>query len=201
MIVGRIGQDGTRPNPHPLIAFMVAASSPRSAPRRDWRFWLALGLCFGLGHGITQRLLDLRSDEGSAGVQKFGVQPFPGESLDALRRRYGNQSQPLRADLEALEKERRSQQEKAEAEQRRSELDGQQEAEQQQIRQEAERARIEALDRNQAGDAAAPALPPLESVAPPPPAPAPELPAPSGTGPALPALPQAPPAPSPASQP
>ena len=180
---------------------MVAASSPRSARRRDWRHWLALGLCFGLGHGITQRLLDLRSDEGSAGVQKFGVQPFPGESLDALRRRYGNQSQPLRADLEALEQERRSQQEKAEAEQRRSELDGQQEAEQQQIRQEAERDRMEALDRKEAGDPAAPALPPLESVAPPPAAPAPELPAPSANGPALPALPQAPPAPIPASQP
>jgi hypothetical protein len=196
LIVGRIGQDGTRPNPHPLIAFMVAVSSPRSAPRRDWRHWLALGACFGIGHGIAARLIELRPDDGPAGVQNFGVQAFPGQTLDAMRQRYGKPGLPVRADLDALQQERRSQLEKAEAERRRGELDDRQEQEDRQARQEAERARIEALDPK--ATPALPALPPLNPE--PPPAAAPEPPAPAA-GPAMPVLPQAPPAPSPAAQP
>jgi hypothetical protein len=196
LIVGRIGQDGTRLNLHPLIAFMVAVSSPRSAPRRDWRHWLALGLCFGLGHGITQRVLDLSSADGPAGVQNFGVQAFPGQTLDAMRQRYGKPGLPVRADLDALQQERRSRLEQAEAERRRGELDDRQEQEDRQARQEAERARIEALDPKTTP--ALPALPPLNPE--PPPAAAPEPPAPAA-GPAMPVLPQAPPAPSPAAQP
>lgn len=172
---------------------------PLGSQRWTWRHWLALGACFGIGHGIAARLIELRPDDGSAGVQNFGVQAFPGQTLDAMRQRYGKPGLPVRADLDALQQERRSRLEKAEAERRRGELDDRQDQEDRQARQEAERARIEALDPKPAATPAVPTLPPLNPE-PPAAAPAPEPPAPAA-GPSLPVLPQAPPAPSPASQP
>lgn len=178
-----------------------------SAPRRDWRQWVILGLLFGLGHGITQRLIRGQGDgSGPAGHQNFGIQPFPGESLEALRRRYGTRPEDVRVDFEALDQEKRNQQELAETEKRRTELEDRQRAEDHQAQQEAERARLDALDKSAGASVGAPALPPLESV--PPPSASPEPSAPSterspaaGTGLQLPPLPEAPPAPNPASRP
>ena len=49
---------------------MVAVPPPRSAVRRDWIYWLVLGVCFGIGHGIAERLIRARlaSFWGSAGA-------------------------------------------------------------------------------------------------------------------------------------
>ena len=179
-----------------------------SAPRRDWRQWLVLGLLFGLGHGVTDRLIRGQGEgAGPAGSQNFSVQPFPGESLEALRRRYGTRPEDVRVDFEALDQEKRNQQDLAETEKRRAELEDRQQAEDRQSQQEAERARVDALDRQAGGHLAAPALPPLEPVPPPATNPEPSSTAGSekapeaGTGLQLPALPEAPPAPNPAARP
>lgn len=164
--------------------------------RWTWRHWLALGACFGLGHGIADRLLKLRGDDGPAGVQNFGVQAFPGQSLETLRRSHGGPVLPLRADLDALEQDKRLAKEKAEAEERQSDLEAQQKAEQEQAREEAEQRRLEALDRRPAPEAAPAPLPPLPAADPVPPAPEPPA-----AGPVLPPLPQAPPPPGPATTP
>lgn len=189
----------------PMVVFPPPGRGSRGIPGRGpldtrgwtWRQWLALGLCFGIGYGITQRLLKLRGDEGPAGVQNFGVQPFPGQSLEQLRRRHGGTVLPLRADLEAFEQDRRMAKQKDEAANRRGELEEEQRAEQRQADQQAEQVRLEALDR-QEKPAAEPALPQTPE---PPPAAAEPPPAFPAAGPALPPLPQAPPAPSPAAQP
>lgn len=178
-----------------------------SAPRRDWRQWLVLGLLFGLGHGVTERLIRGQGDgAGPAGSQNFGVQPFPGESLEALRRRHGTRPEDVRVDFEALDQEKRNQHDQAETERRRAELEDRQRAEERQVQQEAERARVDALDRQAGDNSAAPALPPLEPLPPPAANPEPTTPgsekAPAaGTGLQLPVLPEAPPAPNPSSRP
>jgi hypothetical protein len=189
---------------------MVAVPPSRSAARRDWRYWLALGACFGFGHGVTERLIRGQGDgTGPAGNQNFGVQPFRGESLEALRRRYGGAPREVWVDFEALEQEKRNQNEKADAEKHRAELEDRQRADERQAQQDAERARLDALDgaspsNPTSGDSRSleslpqPAIPNLD-VPPPSPSPSPEPAA--GTGLKLPALPEAPPAPSPATRP
>lgn len=186
---------------------MVAVPPPRSAARRDWRYWLVLGACFGFGHGVTERLIRGQGDgTGPAGSQNFGVQPFPGESLEALRRRHGGAPRDVWVDFESLEQEKRSQQDQADAEKQRAELEDRQRAEDRQVQQQAERARLDALDRPSPSTPGAGESTPLESL----PQPVLEVPAPStgsspepaaGTGLKLPALPEAPPAPSPATRP
>jgi hypothetical protein len=189
---------------------MVAVHSSRSAPRRDWRYWLVLGVCFGLGHGIADRLIRAQGDGGGpAGHQNFGVQAFPGETLEALRRRHGDAPKDVVVDFAALEQEKRNQQDQADADKYRSELEDRQQAEDRQAQQEAERARLDALDGASPSTPAPGGTPPLESLSQPA-APNLEVPAPSkgsnpelapGTGLQLPALPEAPPAPIPAAQP
>ena len=71
-----------------------------------WPVWLLLGVCFGIGHGLTQRLIELRPGEAMGGRQSFGVKEFPGSGLEGLRNAHGAQNRSLRADLDALEDER-----------------------------------------------------------------------------------------------
>ena len=189
---------------------MVAVPPPQSAVRRDWIYWMVLGVCFGIGHGITERLIRAQGERGSpAGHQNFGVQSFPGETLEALRRRHGGEPRDVWVDFESLEQEKRNQQDQADAEKRRAELEDRQQAEDRQAQQEAERARLDALDGAAPSTPAAGGSTLLEPV-PQPAAPNLEVPAPStgsspepaaGTGMKLPALPEAPPAPSPATRP
>jgi hypothetical protein len=166
-----------------------------ASPAWSWRHWLALGVCFGLGHGITDRLLKWRSAEGPAGVQNFSVQAFPGQSLEALRRRHGGPVLPLRADLAAIEQNKRMAREKAEAEERRAELEAEQRADREQRENQADEpsTNLDALDRRDplpsSQDPPAPELPPTPT------------PQPAASAPPLPALPEAPPAPSPTSTP
>ena len=195
--------------PHPP-ASMVAVHSSRSAARRDWRHWLALGVCFGLGHGIADRLIRSQGDGGGpAGHQNFGVQAFPGETLEALRRRHGDAPKDVVVDFAALEQEKRNQQDQADTGKDRAELEDRQRAEARQAQQEAERARLDALDGASPPTPAPGGTTGLESL-PQPAAPDLEVPAPSrgsnpepaaGPGLQLPALPEAPPAPIPAAQP
>jgi hypothetical protein len=88
---------------------------PALAPPR-WRSWLVLGLCFGLGHGITQRLLALHwADDASRPPAFRATSPAEGTSLDDLRRQHGESKQPLPADLDTLARQKREAQQKQEA--------------------------------------------------------------------------------------
>jgi hypothetical protein len=210
--------DQASTHPH-LLAFMVAAppnssgvsrAPAASAPIRDWRHWLLLGLLFGVGHGVTERLIRGQGDgAGPAGSQNFGVQPFPGESLEALRRRHGDAPKDVWVDFAALEQEKRNQQDQADADKQRAELEDRQQAEDRQAQQQAERARLDALDGEPPSTLPAETTTPPESL-PQPAAPNLEVPLPSagtspapaaGTGIKLPPLPEAPPAPTPTAQP
>ncbi len=90
---------------------------------RSWRGWLLLGACFGLGYGVTHRLLALRLETSWTGRQRFEVKSFPGTELDTLRRRFGDASMQIRGDLDLLELEREQQRDAAAIEQRRSEME------------------------------------------------------------------------------
>lgn len=67
---------------------------------------MVLGVCFGLGYGITHRLANLDVVVRWSGGQSFGLRPFPGTGLDAMRRSFGGEARAIRGDLELLELER-----------------------------------------------------------------------------------------------
>lgn len=84
----------TRPGP---------GGQPR--PVSLWRRPLLVGVCFALGYGLTQRLLDLRLPALVQWGQTFQPRDRPGTSLDSLRLRFGAEQQELRGrlDLQQLE--------------------------------------------------------------------------------------------------
>ena len=91
-----------------------ARSASAAAPR--WRRWLLLGLFFGLGHGLTQRVLEMSWGEGSDRPPAFrAMPPSGGATLEQLRQQHGEKAKPLTADLEALARQKREEQDKAEA--------------------------------------------------------------------------------------
>jgi len=149
---------------------------PRARPvrPRGWKRWLLLGVCFGLGYGITHRLLSLRLETGLNGRQRFEVKSFPGTELDSLRRRLGDASMQIRGDLDLLELERQQQRDAAAIEQRRDQMEERERSRQEQDSQ-SELAPVDA-----AVDPG-PDLPPLPEppVLPPEPAPIAEPPAPT----------------------
>jgi hypothetical protein len=69
---------------------------------------LLAGVCFGLGYGLTHRLLALQWPSLVRLGQGFEVRPFPGTSLDSLRLRFGADSQEVRGTLDLLELERQT---------------------------------------------------------------------------------------------
>ena len=84
------------------------APGPASQPRpRLWLGPLVAGLCFGLGYGLTQRLVDLNVTDLVRFGQNFDVQPVPGTSLESLRLRFGAEAQQIRGilDLDQLERQ------------------------------------------------------------------------------------------------
>ena len=100
---------------------MVSSTSEQQSPKRP-KFWvgpLVAGACFALGYGITQRIVLMRASWREPQPEAFRQQAFPGETLEALRRRYG-EDQALMGDVAALEaveaEERKRQQAKEEAE-------------------------------------------------------------------------------------
>jgi hypothetical protein len=66
---------------------------------------LAAGLCFGVGYGLTDRLLSLGKGDAVKLDQSFDVKPFPGTSLESLRLRFGADRKELPANLELIEQE------------------------------------------------------------------------------------------------
>ena len=72
----------------------------QTIPRSRWQGPLAAGLCFGLGYGITQRLLSLQLPTFVQLGQGFELRAFPGTALQSLRLKFGTEAQPIRGDLE-----------------------------------------------------------------------------------------------------
>ncbi|MFQ6537755.1 MULTISPECIES: hypothetical protein [Aphanothece] len=103
------------------------AQSPRPLRRSRWRGPLVAGFCFGLGYGVTQRLLALQLPALVQLRQGFEVREFPGTSLESLRLRFGSDSKEIRGDLELMELEQQAKQREAKRkeEQRQQELDEQ----------------------------------------------------------------------------
>ena len=88
-----------------------SAQSPQApAPAGRWRFPLVAGVCFGLGYGVVQRLMDLEFPQLVQLGQSFGVREFSGTGLEALRLRVGAPVQSIRGDLGVLELEMEQQQ-------------------------------------------------------------------------------------------
>ncbi|QPN64759.1 hypothetical protein [Synechococcus sp. CBW1004] len=152
----------------------TSRSQARPVRPRGWRGWLLLGACFGLGYGITHRLLALRLETGWSGRQRFEVKTFPGTELETLRSRFGDASMQIRGDLDLLELERQQTKDAAAIEQRRIEME------------ERERRRQESASRDEPQPEPAPVdpgadLPPLPEppVLPPEPSPPVAPPAPA----------------------
>jgi len=82
----------------------VSAATP-SQPRPRWQVPLLVGFCFGLGYGVTQRLLALQLPSLVRLGQGFEVRPFPGTSLESLRLRFGAENQDIRGDADLLQLE------------------------------------------------------------------------------------------------
>jgi hypothetical protein len=61
---------------------------------------LFVGACFGVGYGVTQRLMRVNVSGAWQGNQLFGVQPFPGTALSGLRERFGAEKMEIRGDLD-----------------------------------------------------------------------------------------------------
>lgn len=92
---------------------MVQAQAPASTPPRPrsrplWQVPLLAGFCFGLGYGLTTRLLALQLPSLVRLGQGFEVRPIPGTSLESLRLRFGADSQEIRGDLDLLQLEQQT---------------------------------------------------------------------------------------------
>jgi hypothetical protein len=90
-----------------MVQAPASASTP-PRPRPRWQVPLLAGLCFGLGYGLTHRLLALQWPSLVRLGQGFEVRPFPGTSLESLRLRFGADSQEVRGTLDLLELERQT---------------------------------------------------------------------------------------------
>lgn len=141
--------------------------------------WLFVGACFGLGYGVTQRLMRVNVSGGWQGSQLFGVKPFPGTGLAGLRERFGAEKMEIRGDLDLLELERQKQEEQKEISRREAEIKRREAEDQERRQREAERIRLEAIERQANpgfNDTALPTEPPIESPLLTPPESLPELP-------------------------
>ena len=80
-----------------------AQAAVPARPRPRWQVPLLAGFCFGLGYGVTHRLLALQLPSLVRLGQGFEVRPFPGTSLESLRLRFGADNQEIRGDLDLLD--------------------------------------------------------------------------------------------------
>ena len=84
-----------------MVQAPLSASTP-PRPRPRWQVPLLAGVCFGLGYGLTHRLLVLQLPSLVRLGEGFEVRPFPGTSLESLRLRFGDDSQEVRGNLAAI---------------------------------------------------------------------------------------------------
>ncbi len=87
-----MAQVSSRPQPRP---------KPGNKPR--WQLPLLVGVCFGLGYGVANRLLALQLPALVRLGQGFEVRPFPGQSLESLRLQFGTEDREVRGNLAPLE--------------------------------------------------------------------------------------------------
>ena len=81
-------------------------SSPDAPVEAKARFWvgpLVAGCCFALGYGITERVLTLQTNAQDPVPQAFKPLAFPGDSLQEIRDRFGDNDPSLQVDVTALE--------------------------------------------------------------------------------------------------
>lgn len=162
------------PAPSPTTRSRRPARQAKATPR--WRRWLLIGLFFGIGHGLTQRLMEVRWGEGSNRPPAFRAKaPSGGTSLEELRRQHGQKAKPLIADLDTLAREKREETEKQAAAKREEEARQKASLQQEKDRMESERRRLEAFNSPTEPDLAEP---PRQEVAVPTTPPTPELPPP-----------------------
>lgn len=91
-----MAQVSSRPQPHPK-----PGNKPSNKPR--WQLPLLVGVCFGLGYGVANRLLALQLPALVRLGQGFEVRPFPGQSLESLRLQFGTEEREVRGNLEPFE--------------------------------------------------------------------------------------------------
>lgn len=91
-----MAQVSSRPQPHPK-----PGNKPSNKPR--WQVPLLVGVCFGLGYGVANRLLALQLPALVRLGQGFEVRPFPGQSMESLRLQFGTEEREVRGNLEPLE--------------------------------------------------------------------------------------------------
>jgi len=134
-----------------------------------WWRWLVFGLCFSLGFGLTQRLGRMGATTAAKGtVPSFAAQDSPGTRLGELQKRLGVEGHSLRSDLERLAEERRQEGQRQEEESRKATEEQRSQERQEAAQREADRIRLEALNKGPDPAASNP-----ESILLPPPTPDP----------------------------
>ena len=74
---------------------------------RCWVGPFLAGSCFALGYGLTQRIVTLQSNAVEPSAQAFEASAFPGDSLDGMRLRSGEDGAfDLQVDVKAIEEKR-----------------------------------------------------------------------------------------------
>ncbi|MGB5134576.1 MAG: hypothetical protein WBN89_05310 [Prochlorococcaceae cyanobacterium] len=96
-----------------MVSSAPVRSSRAPMPSR-WRVALVAGVCFGLGYGVVQRLMQLELPRGGRLSEPFRMRQFQGTSLESLRLKLGEEARSIRGDLSPLEQQ--EQQRKAEEE-------------------------------------------------------------------------------------
>ena len=91
-----MAQVSSRPQPR-----SKPGNKPSNKPR--WQLPLLVGVCFGLGYGVANRLLALQLPALVRLGQGFEVRPFPGQSLESLRLQFGTEEREVRGNLEPLD--------------------------------------------------------------------------------------------------
>ena len=81
----------------------ISPDAPAETQSRFWLGPLVAGCCFALGYGITHRVLTLQTNAEDPSPEAFTKLAFPGDSLQKIRARFGDDKASLEVDVTALE--------------------------------------------------------------------------------------------------